>query len=146
MTRTILRHTAAALLLAGAACGDTSGLSIPHGPHMTVRFGYFGDSTGGFEFVARASRPSLLDSVRAEFALPVDQRRFPNGPVRVAAAGENLAWRWAFTYDAWHLTDNSTEVCDATPRYVEDHLTEWLRSLGNYCPWSAFVKDTSWVP
>lgn len=82
---------------------------------MIVRFGYFGHSTGAFEFVERASRPGLLGSVRAEFALPVDERRFLNGPVRVAAAGENLGWGWAFVYDAWHLTDNSVELCDATP-------------------------------
>ena len=136
----------AALLLAGIACGDTSAPSLPPGPHMIVRFGYFGDSTGALEFVARASRPALLDSVRAELALPVDQRRFPNGPVRVAAKGENLGWQWAFAYDGWHLTDAAAEACDATPQYLNDHLAEWIRDLGGYCPWSAFVKDTLRVP
>jgi hypothetical protein len=138
------RTAFALLLLIGAACQEPSSPSPP-GPHMIVRFGYFGDSNGSFDFVARASRPGLLDSVRAELALPVDQRGFLNGPVRAAAEGENLEWRWAFEYDAWHLTDFSAEVCDATPQYLEDHLAEWLSSVGEYCPWSAFVKDTAWV-
>lgn len=111
---------------------------------MVVRFGYLGDATGALDFVGRATRPSLLDSVRAELALPVDRRRFPNGPVRAAASGENLAWRWAFDVDGWHLTDGSTEVCDATPQYVHDNFPEWQAAVGHYCPWSAFVKDTVW--
>ena len=95
---------------------------------------------------ANPSRPGLLDSMRAELALPVDQRRFLNGPVRAAAAGENLGWQWAFVFEAWHLTDSSAELCNGTPQYVEDHLAEWLDAVGRYCPWSGFVKDTSWVP
>ncbi len=142
----LLDIAAASLLLTGTACQDASAPSVPPGPHMIVRFGYVGDSTGSFEFVARASRPTLLDSVRAELALPVDERRFPNGPLRAAASGENLGWRWAFTFDAWHLTDASAEACDATPQYVHDHFVEWLSSVGSYCPWSAFAKDTAWVP
>ena len=55
-----------ALGLVWAACQGTSDPSFPPRPHMVVRFGYFGDSTGAYEFVARASRPSLLDSVRAD--------------------------------------------------------------------------------
>jgi hypothetical protein len=119
-------RTGFALLLIGAACQEPSSPSPP-GPHMIVRFGYFGDSNGSFDFVARASRPGLLDSVRAELALPVDQRGFLNGPVRAAAEGENLEWRWAFEYDAWHLTDFSAEVCDATLRRGSFHQF-WLSS------------------
>ncbi len=142
----LLNIAAASVLLTGTACQGASAPSVPPGPYMIVRFGYLGDATGSFEFVARASRLTLLDSVRAELALPVDERRFPNGPLRVAAPGENLGWQWAFTDDAWHLTDASTEVCDATPQYVEEHFAEWLSSVGNYCPWFAFVKDTALVP
>lgn len=144
--RTALLVAVAALLLTGVSCEGASTPSPPPGPYMIVRFGYVGDSTGAFEFVARASRPGLLDSVRAELNLPVDQRQFVNGPVRRAAAGENLGWRWAFEFNRWHLTDASAEVCDATPQYLDDNLTEWLDSLGHYCPWSAYVSDTAWVP
>jgi hypothetical protein len=135
----------AAFLLTGTACQDASAPADPR-RHMIVRFGYLGDTSGSFDFVARASRPSLLDSVRAELALPVDERRFPNGPVQAATSGENFEWRWAFTDDAWHLTDNSAELCDATPQYVHDHFAEWLNSVGSYCPWFAFAKDTAWMP
>ena len=136
----------AALLLIGVSCEGSSAPSLPPGPHMIVHFGYHGDSTGAFEFVARASRPGLLDTVRAELALPVDQRQFVNGPIRRAAAGENLGWQWAFEFNRWQLTDASAEVCDATPEYLEDNLTEWLDSLGHYCPWPSYVSDTVWVP
>lgn len=138
---TVARWAFAALLLLGVACTDDPGPST----YMVVRFGYSGDPNGSWDFVAPASRSSLLDSVRAELALPVDQRRFLNGLVRTAAAGENLGWHWAFDLNAWHLTDNSIELCDATPQYVEDHLAEWLSSVRYYCPWSAYVKDTLWV-
>ena len=144
--RGAFRLSIAALLLISLSCEGTSGPSFPPGPHMVVRFGYVGDSSGSFEFLARASRSELLDSVRAELALPVDQRQFVNGPIRRAAVGENLDWQWAFVFNGWHLTDASAEVCDATPEYLDDNLTDWLDSLGHYCPWSAYVRDTSWVP
>lgn len=135
-----------ATALISAACTDTGGPQLPPGPHMIVRFGYADDTTGSSDFLARAARASVLDSVRAEFALPVEQRRFLNGPIRVGVPDENLEWTWAFTFDKWHLVDATAELCDATPQYIEEHLTEWLESVGDYCPWSAFVKDTAWVP
>lgn len=140
-----LIRVAVAAILALPACRDTTEPRAADG-YMIVRFGFRGDAEGSFDFTARAARPSLLDSVRAELALPVDERRFPNGPVQAAESGENLTWRWAYVPDAWHLTDFSVELCDATPRYVEDNLDEWLASVGYYCPWSAYVKDTTWVP
>ena len=126
-----------------SACRDTT--EPPSDDYMIVRFGFRDDATQSFDFVAHATRPSLLDSIRAELALPVDERRFPNGPVRTAEPDENLAWRWAYEPDAWHLTDFSVELCDGTPRYLDDNLDEWLASVGHYCPWSAYVKDTTWV-
>lgn len=132
----------AALLLTGLTCSESA---APPEPHMIVRFGYANDATGASDFVARAKRPGLLDSVRAELALPAEQRRFPIGPLRAAAAGENLGWSWAFVYDEWQLTDNAVELCDASPQYLQEHLAEWLASVGHYCPWSAFVRDTAWT-
>jgi hypothetical protein len=142
-THPVTRVALAAVLLL-CACRDTTD-PPPSDDYMIVRFGFRNDGAESFDFVARATRPSLLDSIRAELARPVDERRFPNGPVRAADPGENLAWSWAYEPDAWHLTDFSIELCDATPRYVEDHLDEWLGSVGHYCPWAAYVKDTTWV-
>ncbi|MGE5802594.1 MAG: hypothetical protein ACM358_10070 [Gemmatimonadota bacterium] len=136
----------ATVLVIGVSCEESVGPQLPPGPHMIVRFGFADDPTGASDFTARASRASLLDSVRAEFGLPVDQRRFLNGPIRAAASGENLGWTWAFTFDQWHLADATAELCDATPQYVQENLADWIAEVGDYCPWSAFVKDTSWVP
>ena len=133
---------AAGLGLAASGCESSSPSPAPQ---MVVRFGYLDDPSGAQEFLARVSRPSLLDSIRAEFALPVQQRHFPNGLLRPAVGSENLAWRWAFEVDGWHLTDNAIELCDGTPQYLHDHFDAWLTEVGHYCPWSAFVKDTAWV-
>ncbi len=141
-----MRFKLIAVLLLGLSCADAGAPEPAPGPHMIVRFGYTDDPTGASDFIARASRPTLLDSVRAELSLPVGQRRFLNGPIRVAIPGENPGWTWAFRYDQWQLADATAELCDATPQYVEENLTEWIAEVGNYCPWAAFVQDTTWVP
>jgi hypothetical protein len=111
---------------------------------MVVRFGMDGDASGALDFLARASRPSLLDSIRAELATAGPSRHL-NGTLLPAAGGENLGWNWVYAFNDWTLAEVSAEVCDASPQYVHDHRDRWLLTVGHYCPWGAYVKDTAWV-
>lgn len=108
---------------------------------LVVRVGIRGDASGAEDFLVRATRPSLKDSVRAELALPAAERRHVNGVLRRARPGENLGWHWAIETDGWSLAEMSIELCDGRPRMVESDLEAWLRT-GRFCPWASFVRDT----
>jgi hypothetical protein len=89
-------------------------------------------------FTAIAIDTMAIAAARAELAKPEAERRLhPNGPLQRGAGGHNAPWSWHFIENEWVLAETSIEVCDATPRYVEEHLDEWLRTVGRYCPWTA---------
>jgi len=60
----------------------------------------------------------------------------------------NLPWSWSVDpKSVEHMQE--IEECDASPRYIEDHLRAWISrpSRGYYCPWAIeavgiLVKDT----
>jgi hypothetical protein len=67
--------------------------------------------------------------------------------VRASGIHENTPWTWRIDpKTVTHMQDY--EVCDAWPKYVEDHLDDWLTTPNAYlCPWGLSVvavvaKDT----
>lgn len=56
----------------------------------------------------------------------------PNG--RIVRGPGNEPWRWRL--EDVEMADVTIEVCDGEPRYVEEHLDEYL-AIGRYCPWGA---------
>lgn len=92
-------------------------------------------------FVVATDDPDLVARARSELALPVAERRlFPSGRVIAGHGGFNRGWSWHLDPDGWDLVETATEVCDARPSYVEDHLASWLAEVGRYCPWQGYLK------
>eukprot|EP00931_Biecheleriopsis_adriatica_P009286 TRINITY_DN110369_c0_g1_i1.p1 TRINITY_DN110369_c0_g1~~TRINITY_DN110369_c0_g1_i1.p1 ORF type:complete len:339 (+),score=36.86 TRINITY_DN110369_c0_g1_i1:141-1157(+) len=55
----------------------------------------------------------------------------------------DVQWSWHVNPSGAFWVDLSTEVCDATPQYIEDHKEDWIRSPGAWCPWGIkFVNVT----
>ena len=50
---------------------------------------------------------------------------------------ENFSWHVDPKDVTW--TEVATEVCDATPGYIEKNAKDWMSSPGRWCPWTTFV-------
>ena len=64
--------------------------------------------------------------------------RILRGPGR---AGHNVPYGWHLDPRDINLADFTTEVCDARPSYVEEHIGESVRKVGRYCPWDARLVE-----
>jgi hypothetical protein len=88
------------------------------------------------EFIAVTTNPELIGKVHAQLALPAEQRRqHINGPIARGNGGHNQNWSWHFTPDGWNLVETSIELCDGTPRLVENDIAYWVDRVGRFCPW-----------
>ena len=107
-----------------------------------TRFFEFEHTSSGKTFIAWTNETSILESIDAQLALPVNQRAMHiNGPIaRLPEGCENLNrdWSWYHKPNEWTLTDFSIELCDGDPQYVEENLDEYIR-IGGYCPWGSRV-------
>ena len=59
----------------------------------------------------------------------------PLGTVVRDGGGVNAPWSWHIDPATLQFADNTIEVCDGLPSYVEDHTV----TSPDYCPWSAKV-------
>ena len=74
------------------------------------------------------------------------QATIPNGRIlRGPGRGRhNRPWHWHLDPQDIAMAENTIEVCDALPSYVEANRDEYVDNVGRYCPWSARlvgVKD-----
>ncbi|MEW6440674.1 MAG: hypothetical protein AB1640_07010 [bacterium] len=133
---------AAAFAFALAACGDSDEAGTPSAPDSLVQFafGLHGQPLGSSRFVAATGDAMVLEKARGELALPAFQRRLHiHGPLASGDGDHNQGWSWHFVPGEWDLVELSIELCDGTPRYVEDHLDEWVGQT--FCPWSSYVLE-----
>jgi hypothetical protein len=131
---------ACAAILAGATLGcDSNPTSPPADP--TVRFLISHRTAPGAagDMVAATADPATIAAARAQLALPVEARtRHINGAI-ARGGGDNRAWSWHFVPGQWQLAEASIEVCDGTPRMVEDDLAYWVDTVRRFCPWASYV-------
>lgn len=95
-------------------------------------------------FVVAAGDPALLAEIELELAKPVEERRHINGPIEAGNGGfnhnANYWFAWHHTPDAWTFADFSIELCDGRAYTdVESDTTYWLRTVGQFCPWSSYI-------
>jgi hypothetical protein len=64
-----------------------------------------------------------------------DVAGIPNGVVVRDDPGVNAPWSWHIDPATLEFADNTTEVCDGLPSYVEDGTV----TSDRYCPWSAEI-------
>ena len=112
--------------------------------HRAVfEFAHPGDGRCPVTLVAITDKPEIIEKARAELAKAPGQRRLHiNGQIARGDGGHNTGWRWHFAPHDWDLAEISIELCDGQPSFVDEHLDEWLRDVGRYCPWSSrLVKE-----
>jgi hypothetical protein len=80
--------------------------------------------------------PELIQHVK-DLMAGSEEGRIPVGTIVRDDPGVNAPWSWHIDPATLHFADNTIEVCDGLPEYVEDGtLTSDV-----YCPWSAVVID-----
>ncbi len=76
----------------------------------------------------------ILDLAAGESMANIPNGVILRGP---GAAEHNLPWSWHLDPEQIEMAEMTTEVCDGQPSYVEEHLDEFVDSVGRYCPWGA---------
>ncbi|MES2284873.1 MAG: T9SS type A sorting domain-containing protein [Bacteroidota bacterium] len=92
-------------------------------------------------FIAAASDQAIIDTVLADLAKPLNNRRFINGAITYGNGGHNhnaSHWfLWHFVPDQWSLAEIAIELCDGCPYSdVDADTAYWVGNLGQFCPWS----------
>jgi hypothetical protein len=132
LLRVFAASCVAALL---ASCGGGDGESERAGKVFVFRLQGLRDTQ---EFRARTQSAAVITQARQQLQLPVAERRlFPIGPIKEGNGGYNLAWKWHFT--DFELAEVTIELCDGTPKLLEEDLAYWLDTVKSFCPWKAYV-------
>jgi hypothetical protein len=94
-------------------------------------------------FIASTSNQILIDSVLANIARPINQRKIISGQIDYGNGGHNrnaTHWfLWHFIPTQWDLVDAAVEICDGCPYTdIDSNPYYWIEtSIGYYCPWSS---------
>ncbi len=78
--------------------------------------------------------PELQEHAR-DLLAGEDVSAIPNGKVVRDGGGVNVPWSWHIDPATLEFADQTTEVCDGLPSYVEDGTV----TSDYYCPWSAEI-------
>ena len=78
------------------------------------------------------STPELQQHAR-DLLAGEDVASIPNGVVVRDDPSVNAPWSWHIDPATLEFADNTTEVCDGLPSYVEDGTV----TSDRYCPWGA---------
>ena len=130
----------AALLTAAATSLCMLGGAAAQGP---VRFevGLHGQQAPGeSRYYVVTEDPSLIQLCREQLALPESERRLHvNGALAPTNGGFNPPWSWHLLPEDWALVSVSIELCDGTPKMVEEDLSTWLNDIGRFCAWGSYI-------
>jgi len=130
--RFVIKSTALVALLLLAACdSDPAGEDLQGGILATFK-------VEGEEFNVWITNVQTVQQI-LDLRDGKSQANIPNGPL-LAGPGEgthNEPWNWHLDPDATAMAENTIEVCDGLPSFVEANLNEWINNVGQYCPWSA---------
>ena len=120
-------------VLATAAVLATLSLAgcVPSGPTVAT-FEVAGDQT----FAVELATPELIAHATELLAGTTTQGTIPIGKVvRGDDGGVNAPWSWHIDPATLEFADQTIEVCDGIPEYVEDGTV----TSDSYCPWSAVI-------
>lgn len=92
----------------------------------------------GERFRVWTTKPQTIKQLKALQA-GTSTAHIPNGRVLPGPgkAGFNKPWNWHLDSQDIQLAEVTTEVCDARPSYVNEHLDEFVNTVKRYCPWGA---------
>eukprot|EP00440_Ansanella_granifera_P021307 gb/GFBE01023128.1/.p1 GENE.gb/GFBE01023128.1/~~gb/GFBE01023128.1/.p1 ORF type:complete len:183 (+),score=33.63 gb/GFBE01023128.1/:1-549(+) len=79
-----------------------------------------------------AARQQGSQSASAASGIPVFNRILP---------GSDCDEKWSWHVDPTDLgwVDMTTEVCDASPKFIEKNEEAWISSPGRWCPWTVEI-------
>jgi hypothetical protein len=116
------------------------------GKAQTTRYFEFSTTCGhgnwqDTTFIASTSDQVVIDTVLANIARPLNQRKFINGTIDYGNGGHNhnaSHWfLWHFIPNQWSLAEMAIEVCDGCPYTdVDADTAYWVGNIGRFCPWS----------
>lgn len=126
------------LLLLGSGCDEAA-------TQKTVEDGYLfrTRSAPSEDFIAITTDSSVIAVLDQQLLLPPEQRfKIINGPIAAGNGDHNLDWSWHFLPSEWEMVDLTIELCDGRPSLIEADLDYWLDTVGQFCPWGAYVVES----
>lgn len=116
-----------------AACAS------PTEPSKELRGGVLATfRSAGQTFKVFVTAPATINAL---FALQRGEATasIPNGRIRrgSGAGAHNAPYSWHLDPADVEMADQTIELCDGSPSYVEAHVTEYVDVIGRYCPWGA---------
>ena len=132
----VLRLTICALALWISACGNATEPSDPDGVLSGGVLATFAVGTDQFKvwITDAAAINRVLALSRGE---PGGQ--IPNGRILrgTGQGAHNAPFSWHLDPADIQVVDVAIELCDGTPRFVEQNLAEYVDRITRYCPWGA---------
>ena len=111
----------------------TFGHPFSIGQYFTLRFEGGNERFGIFTFDAET-----IDQLTAE-AEAEEKSLIVSGTVVRNRAAYNSGWSFSMKPRSIVAAETFTEVCDARPGYVEQHLSQWAGK--RWCPWASYVSS-----
>ena len=102
---------------------------VPSGPTVAT-FEVAGQGT----FKVELATPELIQHAK-DLLAGSEEGRIPIGKVVRDDPGVNAPWSWHIDPSTLEFADQTIEVCDGLPEYVEDGTV----TSDYYCPWSAEI-------
>ena len=99
-------------------------------------------TVGTTEFCIFVTNPDTIDEL-LRLQQGESQANIPNGLLKRGPGKglHNAPWSWHLDPEKTSMAEFTIEVCDGIPEFVEEDLDYWLNSVGQYCPWSAQLKE-----
>ena len=142
----VLTDASLLLVLLFPSPGQVTGPKTPQTAPPTAG-AYFMFNDGKDSFVFRLTDPKKIQEARDILAGKEKRKVHVSGTVVTKTAPYNRPWSYHLDPDSISFFENSVEVCDATIRYVEEHLAEVGGAFlpkNWWCPWaSRLVKEVS---
>jgi hypothetical protein len=113
-----------------SACGNDPTRNTPVGATYVV-------AVGNEQFAVRVS--DAATAAKLDARMQSGNAGVVLGRVATGNGGFNAPWSWHLVPSTIAVADVAIEVCDGTPSYLEAHRDEWIRTVRDYCPWSAKV-------
>ncbi|HET7482662.1 MAG TPA: hypothetical protein VFK89_07365 [Actinomycetota bacterium] len=105
------------------------------GQYFTLGF----DGEPDVDFEVFVADPTAYDKMHADAAAPRDQRDLIVSGIVRGPASYNPRWSYTMGPRTIVADEAFTEVCDATPGYVEQHRRAWMGQ--RWCPWTSYVAS-----
>jgi hypothetical protein len=113
-------------------------------PHTAPAYFRFTDTDGQARFVIELIEPCKIEHARRILRGEEPSRVHVQGTIVKEPAAYNPGWSYHLAPQSIEFFEAAVEVCDASMRYVEEHLAEVGDSTlpgAHWCPWSSELVD-----